>query len=77
MHRLKAHRNPQFAEDTVREIARAAGEKLNDILPPETRVLVKTLSLESIHIHDVECCLDTKLGEILATSAATTKEQNK
>ncbi len=74
---LKAHRNPQFAEDTVREIARAAGEKFNNILPPETRVLVKTLSLESIHIHDVECCLDTKLGEIMATSAATTKEQNK
>jgi GTP cyclohydrolase-4 len=74
---LKAHRYPQFAEDTVREVARAAGEKFKDILPPETRVQVKTLSLESIHIHDVECCLETKLGEILATPASTKQEQNK
>ena len=74
---LKAHSNPQFAEDTVREIARAAGKKFDNILPPETRIQVKTLSLESIHIHDVECCLDTKLGEILATSAATTEERKK
>ena len=74
---LKAHRCPQFAEDTVREVARAAGEKFKDILPPETKIQIKTLSLESIHIHDVECCLDTQLGEILAASAAIEKEQNK
>ena len=74
---LKAHRYPQFAEDTVREVARAAGEKFKDILPPETGIQVKTLSLESIHIHDVECCLDTQLGDILATSASTKQEQNK
>lgn len=67
---LKAHRQPQFAEDTVREIARAAGEKFKDILSPETKIQIKTLSLESIHIHDVECCLQTKLGDILAASAA-------
>ena len=74
---LKAHRYPQFAEDTVREVARAAGEKLKDLLPPETRIQVKTLSLESIHIHDVECSLDITLNEILATSASTKQEQNK
>ena len=74
---LKAHGCPQFAEDTVREVARAAGKKFKDILPAETGIQVKTLSLESIHIHDVECCLDTRLGEILATSAATEKEQNR
>ena len=74
---LKAHRCPQFAEDTVREVARAAGEKFKDILPAGTEIRVKTLSLESIHIHDVECCLDTRLGDILATSVATEKEQNR
>ena len=74
---LKAHRYPQFAEDTVREVARAAGEKLKDLLPPETRIQVKTLSLESIHIHDVECSLDITLNEILAASASTKQEQNK
>ena len=74
---LKAHRYPQFAEDTVREVARAAGEKFKDTLSPETRIQVKTLSLESIHIHDVECCLDTNLGEILAITDATEKERNK
>ena len=74
---LKAHRYPQFAEDTVREVARAAGEKFKNILPTETRIQVKTLSLESIHIHDVECCLDTQLGEILAIPASTKQEQNK
>jgi GTP cyclohydrolase FolE2 len=73
---LKAHRYPQFAEDTVREVARAAGEKFKKVLPPETRIQVKTLSLESIHIHDVECCIDTRLGDILSTSVATTKEQD-
>ena len=74
---LKAHRHPQFAEDTVREVARAAGNKFQDILPPETEIQVKTLSLESIHIHDVECCLDTRLGDILAIPASTKQEQNK
>ncbi|MFC1844446.1 GTP cyclohydrolase, FolE2/MptA family [Thermodesulfobacteriota bacterium] len=74
---LKAHRQPQFAEDTVREIARAAGKKLKETLPPETKIQIKTLSLESIHIHDVECCLETQLGEILATSSAYIEDQKK
>jgi GTP cyclohydrolase-4 len=71
---LKAHRQPQFAEDTVREVARSAGEKFKNILPPETRIKVKTLSLESIDIHDVECFLDTELGEILATPVSSKQE---
>jgi GTP cyclohydrolase FolE2 len=68
---LKAHRCPQFAEDTVREVARAAGAKLKDTLPPETTIQVKTLSLESIHIHDVECWLDITIADILAASTST------
>ena len=71
---LKAHRYPQFAEDTVREVARAAGEKFKDTLPPETQIQVHSLSLESIHIHDVECSLDTKLGDILTTLQSTKQE---
>lgn len=72
---LKAHRHPQFAEDTVREVARAAAERFRDSLPHETRIMVNSLSLESIHIHNVECCLDEDLGTILATLQATQKEQ--
>ena len=72
---LKAHRYPQFAEDTVREVAHAAGKKFKDLLPHETGIQVKTISLESIHIHDVECCLDSRLGDILATPVSTEKER--
>ncbi len=71
---LKAHRYPQFAEDTVREVARAAGEKLKATLPPDTMIQIHSLSLESIHIHDVECSLDTKLADILATLQSTKQE---
>jgi len=74
---LKAHRYPQFAEDTVRTVAQAAAERFKDALPPETRIKVNSLSLESIHIHDVECCFDAELGEILATLQATKEEQNR
>jgi GTP cyclohydrolase-4 len=71
---LKAHREPQFAEDAVRMVAWAAGEKFKGILSPETRIQVHTLSLESIHIHDVECSLDTRLGDISATLHPTKQE---
>jgi GTP cyclohydrolase FolE2 len=74
---LKAHRSPQFAEDTAREVAQAAGNTFRKKLPPETGIKVRTLSLESIHIHDVECCLHTTLGEILAIQASKEQEQNR
>ena len=63
---LKAHKKPQFAEDTAREVARAVGKKYGSILPHETKIQVNSTSLESIHIHDVECSLDVQLGEILS-----------
>jgi GTP cyclohydrolase FolE2 len=63
---LKAHNNPQFAEDTVREVARAVGKKFARTLPYETKIQINSTSLESIHIHDVECSLDVQLGEILS-----------
>ncbi len=63
---LKAHQYPQFAEDTVRETARAAGKNFRDKLPAASRIIIESLSLESIHIHDVHCKLQTTMGEILA-----------
>lgn len=63
---LKAHRQPQFAEDAVRETARVAGRMFGDRLPPKSTVRISSLSLESIHIHDVHCSLTTSLGEIVA-----------
>jgi len=71
---LKAHNNPQFAEDTVREVARAAGKKYGETLPHETRIQVNSTSLESIHIHDVECSLETSLGEIITTTESITEK---
>ena len=63
---LKAHRQPQFVEDVVRETAREVGRTFGDRLPPSTRVRIKSLSFESIHIHDVTCRLDTSLKKILS-----------
>lgn len=65
---LKAHQQPQFAEDVVRETARAVGRSFGDYLPISTRVIIKSLSLESIHIHNVRCGLETSLEEILKTN---------
>ena len=60
-----SHSLPQFAEDAVREVARCAGERFGRALPPETLVVIESLSLESIHIHDVCCRLETSLAEIV------------
>jgi GTP cyclohydrolase FolE2 len=61
---LKAHIHPQFAEDAVRETAREVGHLFGAVLPGETGVIIESLSLESIHIHDVCCRLETSLGAI-------------
>ena len=61
---MASHRRPQFAEDAVREVARSAWLRFGGDLPPETVVEIESLSLESIHIHDVRCRLETTLGEI-------------
>ena len=60
-----SHSLPQFAEDAVREVAMRAGERFGKVLPPETLVVIESLSLESIHIHDVCCRLETTLAEIV------------
>jgi len=63
---LKSHRCPQFAEDAVRETARSVGLCFRGRLPPQTEVIIESLSLESIHIHDVCCRLSTTLENICA-----------
>lgn len=62
---LKAHCAPQFAEDAVREVARSVGIRFGAALPAATPVIIESLSLESIHIHDVCCRLATDLGTII------------
>lgn len=66
---LKAHRMPQFAEDAVRETARSVAMRFGKRLPNDTRVQIASVSLESIHIHDVVCRIDTTL-EVLTSAAA-------
>lgn len=60
-----SHSQPQFAEDAVREVARITGQRFSGVLPSETLVVIESLSLESIHIHDVCCRLETTLAEIV------------
>ncbi|MEZ0328463.1 MAG: GTP cyclohydrolase, FolE2/MptA family [Dissulfuribacterales bacterium] len=67
---LKAHKMPQFAEDAVRETARSVAIRFGKKLDPDIRVRIASVSLESIHIHDVVCRLDTTL-RVLTDVAAT------
>lgn len=70
-----SHSLPQFAEDAVREVARRTGERFGGALPPETLVTIESLSLESIHIHDVCCRLETPLAEIVRHLQGTPWQQ--
>ena len=71
---LKAHQRPQFAEDIVRETAREAGRMFKDKLLPSSEITVESLSLESIHIHNVRAVLKTNLGRIVEASSRTDPE---
>lgn len=62
---LKSHLMPQFAEDTARETARAVGSILGNRLPGETLIEIESVSLESIHTHNVVCRISTTLADIL------------
>jgi GTP cyclohydrolase FolE2 len=66
---LQSHLQPQFAEDAVREVAREAARAFAERLPATARVVIESLSQESIHIHDVRCRLDTTIGAILAADS--------
>lgn len=60
----RSHGQPQFAEDTVRETARAAGTILGNRLPGDAFLVITSLSFESIHIHDVRCEIRTPLHRL-------------
>jgi len=59
----KAHANPRFVEDVVREILRAVVEKYTN-LPDETFVWVRQRNEETIHKYDVEAEGWGTLGEL-------------
>src|SRR5437588_11871870 len=59
----KAHANPRFVEDVVREILRAVVEKYAD-LPDDTFVWVRQRNEETIHKYDVEAEGWGTLGEL-------------
>ena len=61
----KAHANPRFAEDVVREILRAVVEKYTN-LPDDTFVWVRERNDETIHKYDVEAEGWGTLGELRA-----------
>lgn len=61
----KAHANPRFVEDVVREILRTVVEKYVD-LPYETFVWVGERNEETIHKYDVEAEAWGTLGELRA-----------
>ncbi|NPA95241.1 MAG: GTP cyclohydrolase I FolE2 [Thermodesulfobacteria bacterium] len=61
---LKSHREPQFAEDTVRLVARQVGLSLGNQIASDGLIEVNTTSYESIHNHNVACHLETTLKQI-------------
>ncbi len=60
---LRAHENPKFVEDVVREILHRIVEKYRD-LPEDVIVVVRSESEESIHKHNAFAERVTTLGEL-------------
>ncbi|HDO19122.1 MAG TPA: GTP cyclohydrolase I FolE2 [Thermoplasmatales archaeon] len=60
---IKAHSNPKFVEDVVRDILAAVLEKYRH-LPDDTIVIVRSESEESIHKHNAFAERVTTLGEL-------------
>ncbi len=61
---LKSHRQPQFAEDVVRLVARETATRFAENLPEDTLIYVKSTSYESIHSRNVTCSLKCKMGQV-------------
>ncbi len=61
----RSHSAPQFAEDVVRAVAKALGKGLLNKVSKDSKIIIETLSLESIHIHNVKCRLNTRLTDII------------
>jgi GTP cyclohydrolase-4 len=66
----KAHANPRFVEDCVREMVRAVAEAHLG-LAPDGFVLARQENLETIHRHNVVAERSGALGEILAEIEGT------
>ena len=62
---VKAHENPRFVEDCVREMIRQVVEGYPD-LPAETFVMARQENLETIHRHSVVAERSGLLAEILS-----------
>lgn len=60
---LRAHENPKFVEDIVREVLAGVRSKLAH-LPEDTTVSVRTVSEESIHKHNALAERVATLGEL-------------
>ncbi len=59
----KAHQNPRFVEDVVREMLQNVVD-IYPILPDDTFVMAKQINFESIHKHDAFAERSGTLGEI-------------
>jgi GTP cyclohydrolase IV len=64
----KAHANPRFVEDCVREMIRQVVETYTD-LPGETFVMARQENLETIHRHNVVAERYGTLGDLRAELA--------
>lgn len=60
----KSHMNPQFTEDIVRQVDREAYIFFKELLPGNTRILIRGESEESIHTYNVVAELETTFAEL-------------
>ncbi len=60
----QAHRNPQFIEDVIRNVACQVSRLLGAKLDDSSQIVIESLSQESIHSHDVRARLKASLGQI-------------
>ena len=59
----RAHANPKFVEDVVRDVLSAVLERYNH-MPDDVKIIVKSESQESIHKHNAFAERVTTLGEL-------------
>lgn len=60
---MKAHKNPKFVEDVVRDILKEVLEKYPN-LPDDVMVIARSESLESIHKHNAFAERETTMGKL-------------
>lgn len=60
---VRAHENPKFVEDVVRDMLADVLERYGD-LPDDTEIIARNESLESIHKHNAFAERKTTLGEL-------------